>query len=417
MIACVAVPLLAFRKQSELTGCYLPAADRIVQGLALPGPERWVYPPAFTVPVLPLVTLPVPLSRLAWALVTVTCTILGVRAIWNSAMQDRGFAQAVKRPVLFVGFVLGLAVTSVGHAVVPLSYQSHDPLVFALLGAAAWVQAARPAGDPIGESRAGALLGLAASFKVMPVIFLPTLVTARRWRAAVAMGVTGVVVAIGFDVASTALTGKAHFVDWLRLAQGGSDLGASGGGMWGDWNPLNQSGTGILHRWMVPTPPAMGLQHECMVMDLGPAARRAVLLSWVLGVIGLLLLVSWRAWRSGADAASPAMRALAWVGAVACGALLVAPHASNYHFAPVGIAAGAMLAWMVRGSLDAWLLAALVPMAVIECMPGRDVLGGRLTDIKLAYGSVGVCALLACLGASRVAWLAGRPGWDREAQT
>jgi len=76
-----------------------------------------------------------------------------------------------------------------------------------------------------------------------------------------------------------------------------------------------------------------------------------------------------------------------------------------------------MLAWMVRGSLDAWLLAALVPMAVIECMPGRDVLGGRLTDIKLAYGSVGVCALLACLGASRVAWLAGRPGWGREAQT
>lgn len=215
MIAFVAVPLLAFRKQSELTGCYLPAADRIVQGLGLPGPERWVYPPAFTVPVLPLVTLPVPLSRLAWALVTVTCTILGVRAIWNSAMQDRGFAQAVKRPVLFVGFVLGLAVTSVGHAVVPLSYQSHDPLVFALLGAAAWVQAARPAGDPIGESRAGALLGLAASFKVMPVIFLPTLMTARRWRAAVAMGVTGVVVVIGFDVASTALTGKAHFVDWL----------------------------------------------------------------------------------------------------------------------------------------------------------------------------------------------------------
>jgi hypothetical protein len=409
MISLIAVPLLAFRHQSELTGCYLPASSRIIAGLPLPGPERWVYPPAFTMPVLPLAWLPLAAARVTWALLMVTCVVVGVRALWNGAMQDAAFRQAVQRPARFLAFVLGLACTSIGHAIVPLSYQSHDPVVFALLCVAAGAMSL-PSPQAGADRRAGVCLGLAASFKVMPVLLLPALAAARQWRAALAMGLTGVLVPIAFDLVSVALTGKAHFMDWLALARGGADLGSSGGGMWGDWNPLNQSGTGILHRLMVPTPPALGLEHECMVIALSPSARRVVLTVWVVGVVATLLLVSWRAWRSGARAACPPARALGWVGAVSCGALLVAPQASNYHFAPVGIAAAAMLAWMVRGRADPWLLTILGLMAAIEFTPGRDVLGGRWTDIKLAYGSVGACALLACLGGCRVALLAGRTG-------
>jgi hypothetical protein len=409
MVSLVAVPLLAFRHQSELMGCYLPASDRVLQGLPLPGPERWVYPPAFTMPVLPLAMLPVALARVVWALVTVACVMVGVRAIWNAAMEDLAFREAVKRPARFLVFVTGLACTSLGHVIVPLSYQSHDPLVFAMLCVAAVTLARRDLEASRQDRRTGVWLGLAASCKVMPVLFLPALAAARRWRVAIVMGVTGVVVALGFDLASLAWTGKSHFLDWLQLARVGADLGSSGGGMWGDWNPLNQSGTGILHRLTVPTPPTLGLQHECMIVALDPASRRVMLLAWVAGVTGLLALVSWRAWRVRSDAASPPLRALAWVGAVSCGALLVAPQASNYHFAPVGISAAAMLAWMVRGRADAWLVTSLVLMAAIELTPGRDVLGGRWTDIKLAYGSVGICALLACLGGCRVALLAGRP--------
>lgn len=414
MASAVAVPLLAFRRQSELMGCYLPASDRVIEGLPLPGPERWVYPPAFAAPVLPLSFLPTGVARAAWALATVSCVLVGVRAIWNAAMQDGPFRQAVQRPARFATFVVGLGVTSIGHAMVPLSYQSHDPLVFALL-CIATVSLARSGDDGrVREGRAGVCLGLAASFKVMPVLFLPSLAAARRWRGAAVMGLTGLGVAVAFDLASLACTGKTHFMDWLRLAMGGADLGSSGGGMWGDWNPLNQSGTGILHRLMVPTPPALGLGHECMLIDAGPATRRAILLGWVVSVVLLLVLMSWRAWRSGSPASVP-LRALAWVGSVACGALLVAPHASNYHFAPVGIAAAAMLAWSITRGLDAWLLMPLLLMASIELVPGRDVLGGRLADIKLAYGSVGVCAVLGCMGAARVALLAGRPAGTRPA--
>lgn len=409
VVAAVGAPMLAYRRQTELMGCYLPASERILHGLPLPGPEWWVYPPAFTLPVLPLIFLPIAVARLVWAVLLISCVVGGTGAVWKAAMQDSAFRAAMQRPVAFVMFVLGLAVTSVGHAVVPLTYQSHDPIVFALLCLAAWAMARQGSTRRDSERTVGLSLGLAASFKVMPFLFLPCLVVAGRWRAAMVMAITGVAVAIGFDLVSLVTTGAAHFQDWLRLASGGADLGASGGGRWGAWNPLNQSGTGILHRLMVPTPEAMGLRHECMLVRVGPEARRFVLLAWVAGIVGLLLLVSWRAWRSKSDAVSPPIRALAWVGAVACGALLVAPQASNYHFAPVGIAAAAMLAWMACRRVDPWLLAVLVPMAIIECMPGRDVLGGRWTDIKLAYGAVGLCAFLACLGASRVAWLAGRP--------
>ncbi|NBX25957.1 MAG: DUF2029 domain-containing protein, partial [Planctomycetes bacterium] len=308
MVSVVAVPLLAFRHQSELMGCYLPASHRVIAGLSLPGPERWVYPPAFLLPVLPLAALPVAAARLVWALGMVTCVVVGVRSIWNAAMQDAAFREAVRSPARFLAIVLGLACTSIGHAIVPLSYQSHDPVVFALLCAAAGALAIAAPPPVWRDRRAGACLGMAASCKVMPVLFLPALAAARRWRAALVMGLTGVVVAVAFDVGSVLLTGKAHFPAWLALARGGADLGSSGGGMWGDWNPLNQSGTGILHRLMVPTPPSLGLEHECMVIELSPTARRLVLTGWVVGVVATLLLVSWRAWRSGAHAACPPVR-------------------------------------------------------------------------------------------------------------
>jgi hypothetical protein len=48
-------------------------------------------------------------------------------------------------------------------------------------------------------------------------------------------------------------------------------------------------------------------------------------------------------------------------------------------------------------------------MILIELIPGRDVIGGRLADIKLAYGSVGICAFMAMLGALRVMVRAARP--------
>jgi hypothetical protein len=87
---------------------------------------------------------------------------------------------------------------------------------------------------------------------------------------------------------------------------------------------------------------------------------------------------------------------------------MIAPHASNYHFAPIGIASAAMLAWLLTRGRDATMVACLALMIGIELMPGRDVLGGRLTDLKLAYGSVGVCALAGMVGALRVMVRASR---------
>ena len=58
--------------------------------------------------------------------------------------------------------------------------------------------------------------------------------------------------------------------------------------------------------------------------------------------------------------------------------------------------------------LAAWMVICIGVMILIELIPGRDVIGGRLADIKLAYGSVGICAFMAMLGALRVMVRASR---------
>ena len=414
------VPLLSFRRQSELTGCYLPAAKRVLAGEGLPGPEAWVYPPFFALPVLPLAWVPLPAARMLWCVLLVGCAVLSARSIWNTLMLDDAFRMAVKVPWRFLVFVAALAVSSAGHAIVPLGYQSHDLIVMALVCAGAWqgARAFRWLGDrpvPAHERAAGIRFGLAASCKVMPVIFLPALVAERRWRAAWWMGLTGIACAIAFDAVAWLCTGRAHLLAWLRLAVGGSDLTASGGGRWGAWNPLNQSGTGILTRLMVPTPPELGLSHECMIVQVDEAGRRLALGAWVALVVAALLVVSWRTSlavraRARRQGCSPALHALAAAGAASCAYLLIAPHTSNYHFAPVAIASAAMLGWLLTRGRDVTMLACLGTMIALELLPGRDLLGGRLADLKLAYGSVGLCALAGLAGALRVMVRSARPG-------
>lgn len=189
---------------------------------------------------------------------------------------------------------------------------------------------------------------------------------------------------------------------------------ASGGGRWGAWNPLNQSGTGILTRLMVPTPTELGLGHECMILAVDDQWRRIVLLGWILVIVGTLTWVAFRTAlgsmaRQKRGGASTAIHSVAMAGATACAALLIAPHSSNYHFAPLCLAAAAMAAWLITRGLDATLVTCLVVMILIEAVPGRDLIGGRMADLKLAYGSVGLCALAAFIGALRIMSLASRP--------
>ncbi|MBU6210481.1 MAG: hypothetical protein KGR22_11285, partial [Planctomycetes bacterium] len=142
--------------------------------------------------------------------------------------------------------------------------------------------------------------------------------------------------------------------------------------------------------------------------------RRIVLATWILAMIGTLLWFCWRtAQRVGEGDSgrceSGSLWAVATAGATASTYVLIAPHSSNYHFAPIAIAAAAMIGWMLTRSRDTLMMVCLGTMILIEVIPGRDVIGGRLADIKLAYGSVGICAFMAMIGALRVMVRASRP--------
>lgn len=418
IVACViAVPLLSFRTQSELIGCYLPAANRVAEGLALPGSTTWVYPPFFTITVLPLVPIPLVAARMLWSAMLITCSVVAVRFVWNTLMLDSRFRSAVCNPRLFFLFVGALALGAAGHVATPLSYQAHDIWVLVLITAGAWCYA-RALIEPTEvatrwDTKVGVCFGLAASFKVMPVLFLPVLLAQRRWRAAFAMALTGVAAAVSFDLLAIALTGQHHFAAWVELARAGSDLTQSGGGRWPPWNPLNQSGTGILSRLLTPTPPALGLNFECMVIAVGSEGQRMLLSAWIATLVSALLLVVGLSRRAyglayGTPQVSAAIYALAVAGATSCVYLLIAPHSSNYHFAPVGLAVAASLAWIITRGVDTTVVVCLALMVLMELIPGRDVLGNRWRDILLACGLIGACALLGFISCSRICILAAR---------
>lgn len=402
-------------------GCYAPASRRILEGLELPGPEGWVYPPFFTAPMIAIEWLPTSAARVLWCLILIGAVILAFRWIWNALMLDDSFRMAIKQPSRFFAFVVLLGLASTGHTLLPLTYQSHDPIIFSLIAAGAWSGASAfgPLSDRLDnsrETRAGVCFGLAASCKVMPVLFLPVLMAERRTRAVLMMLLTGALAAILFDVCTWLLTGQTHFARWLHLAAGGSDLMASGGGRWAAWNPLNQSGTGILSRLMVPTPPELGLGHECMLVAVDSGGRRLVLLGWVVLIVGALLWTAFRTALGGVPrvrrvGTTPAIHAVATAGATACAYVLIAPHASNYHFAPLALAVAAMAAWLVTRGRDGILLLCLSSMILLELLPGRDLIGGKLADLKLAYGSVGMCAVAGFLGALRTMALSARPNF------
>jgi hypothetical protein len=224
--------------------------------------------------------------------------------------------------------------------------------------------------------------------------------------AVLAMASAGhVLVPLGYQAHDPIVFMLLSLAAW-RLAAGGADVSTAGGGRWGAWNPLNQSGTGILSRFITPTPPERGLGHDIMIVQLGETARRVVLGGWVLLVLGGLLVASAITSRRirvrGCGASVPAFWSVAVIGATSCAYLLVAPHASNYHFAPVAIAAAGMAGWWIARGVDWCMLLCLAVMVAIELVPGRDVLGGRLTDLKLSLGSVGACALAGLVGSVRV---------------
>lgn len=134
--------------------------------------------------------LPYRLSRAVWWAVAVVVLIASL-VVWDRLAAGR---RAVPPRVSFAAAALALALV-LRWLVRDLDDCGQQLLLLGILTAAGWAVFNR---RPLA---AGALLGLGATYKLTPVLFLPLLLYKRRWRDALWM----VVFIVGLNVAAPAL--------------------------------------------------------------------------------------------------------------------------------------------------------------------------------------------------------------------
>ncbi len=354
--------------------------------------KPFTYPPFFALPFVAMPWLGESAQRVVWYLVNVLVLWWIVRVLHGVVAP---MLEARVRRVFWVA----LALVSGRHVLAVFENQSHDLLVTACVvaAAAAWSRAR--------TMRAGLWAGLGAACKATPALFAVPFVLQRSWPAIVGAAFAGVGATVLPDLLLPRADGHFWVQAWIEVMLPGAKPGSSAdlGGTWHAGSILNQGLAGTLYRLTTPTPassdPAWAVDASLAVVS--PEARKVITL---VGQILVLALVGW-ACRPGlaraVTAATQPLVRLAQVGAVACGMVLLSPMSSKSHFAVLLVPlAAALVAWLaVRRDLVLTVL--LVAVFALGTLLTKGLLGARLGNVTLAYGSVTWTTLLALLASLR----------------
>ncbi len=399
-----AVGLAVFlRKGSSELPVYVLGAERMLLGSEIyrtSDLKPFTYPPFFALPFIGLVNLSVTVQRVVWYCVTVLALVFTWRRLVRLFEPDLPAASRARRV-----FIVLLAVVGGRHLLAIFENQSHDMLVLGCTVAAsvAWARGQ--------NGRAGGWAGLGAACKATPLLFAVPFLLQRSGRALLGAALVGAAATLLPDVVAPRTDGQLWVWAWIETMLAGVRPGAVAdlSGTWAAGSILNQSLTGTLHRLTtdVGAPTSVWDVHATIVV-LSPAGRRGVLLA------AQLLLVVGVAWlcRPAAVRAAPAGNVryvrLAQAAAVACGMVLLSPMSSKSHFG-VLLLPIALAAFLVcRGCRDRALIAGLALVFVIGTLTTKGVVGSRLGNVLLAYGSVTWTAVLALMLTARAQTLLRR---------
>jgi hypothetical protein len=271
------------------------------------------------------------------------------------------------------------ALLSAKFMLLPLVYGSHDLLILVLMLAS---------GLALGRGRqfsSGLVGGIAAACKATPLLLLPFLIWQRKLRAA-GLFVAAVFVATFLpDLLFPHPNHKPWVEFWYERFVAKVHVGAApeASGAWKEWNELNQSLAGTVHR-LATTAPSRRARINVAVL---PIAKEQVKLV-TLGLDCLVLAYcAWLSWPRKSLALRPGdqgLMALGYTSAVLCGMLLLSPMSSTYHFClllpPIAFL---VTYWMYRERN--WVVGgALVLQLVVSLLSGD--LFGWWADIALAAG-------------------------------
>lgn len=265
-------------EHSEWNNCYVVAARHMAAHEPIHSPSGYyAYPPCMAWLAVPLALLPLPLSLFLWSLVNVAAVITSFVCCWRLLNGPRLTKLAAPWVVVYW---LGLAL-SLRWVVSSLEHQQFDTVITALLLAGCWAIARGR------DLRAGLLIGLAASMKCTPLLFVPYLAWRGRFLAALIVPAAAVVFNLLPDLCFPKAEGGLYVVDWWRQFLVGLQHGAPG-----DWHTsiqLNQSVGGFFNRLLGIH--RFGLAEDLTLAPFELADKRLIkLLTY--GTDALLLLVT-----------------------------------------------------------------------------------------------------------------------------
>lgn len=371
---------------------YLKAAGRLVQHEQFYRPDDpppFTYPPFFALPFVPLLWLPDAVRLSAWWFFNLSLAAWIVGQVWRALPPATTTARtwAWAEP-------LCLAVLAARFFISPLEHQSHDLIVLALVLSCGTALAARR------EGLAGLCGGVAAACKATPLLLLPALVLQSRRRAAVGFLVTLVAATLLPDLLFPNRSGGLWVQSWHErfVSKVSAGRPASAEGAWSQWNPLNQSLSGTIHR--LTTRPPAGSPFVDVTVCVLPAGTQRVLTFALQGAVLAALAWTLRPARTAPPVpTSAAFLQLGQIGTVLCGMLLLSPMSSTQHFCALIVPIAFLIGhWRTAG----WDPVAAVALAIVflfGTLGAQDLAGSFAADRLQAFGGSTWCAG-ACLLAS-----------------
>jgi hypothetical protein len=397
------------RAQPGDTAVYRLAAERYVRGDPIYSQQdsaAFTYPPLFVLAYVPFYYLPTPWDRWLWTSLNLlllwyvlTCVI---HIVWKH-VADKLATLPLK--VLWVAFIL---VASFRLAISPITYQSHEYIVLALITLGIRVA-------PQGTWKSGIAWGCAAACKATPLLFLVLLLWQRRWAASCVMLLTLAIATFLPDVIVPDRLPGPRLWQWYQtfVKHVGVADAPDVPGAWRSWNVLNQSISGTIYRLTTPVTSPDAWQWNVCLWPLEPHVRK-----WVDGCAKALVLtvLLWGTWiPSSIGRVAPAVW-LSWGSTTLCAMLLLSPMSSRQHFCalvPAIVTVGTdVLCYLRERKLCTVDTIAIACVLLVGTLAGKDVIGADLHRQLAAYGSYTWCAmvlLIATAIASR-RWAGRQPG-------
>jgi hypothetical protein len=392
-IALASVVFARVRKPSELA-VYVTASERMAGGEEIYRPsdgKAFTYPPFFTIPFMPLAHVPEKVQAPVWWAVNLSLAGLAVWLVFALTATTREKSAAGKSALWWSTGITGLL--SAKFMLLPLVYGSHDLLILVLMLAS---------GLALARSRqlsAGLCGGIAAACKATPLLLLPFLIWQRQTRATAVFLATVVIATFLPDLWFPHPSHKLWVEGWYSNFVAKVNVGAApeASGAWREWNELNQSLAGTIHRLATPAP-SVRSQLNVAILPINKTQAKLATLALDCVVLAFSAWLSWPRTRLIASVGQDGLMSLGYTSAVLCGMLLLSPMSSTYHFCLVLPPIAFLVTYWMYCERNLVVATALGMQLVVSLLGGD--LFGRLADLALAAGlyTLDAAMLLAACG-------------------